>query len=133
MEKVAIASSLMGINLALSSTCLPHRIQYVIGPRTGTSHAQGLIGIYKGWLRYLMEEKVLELTDLTTDLGITVNEFLTEVENLRNQLEINYGISKLGITIEDIEDIAMAVTGNVHADPSYKDLNSIINILKLSL
>lgn len=133
MEKVAIASSLMGVNLALSSTCLPHRIQYVIGPRTGTSHAQGLIAIYKGWLKHLMAENVLELSNLARDLGFSTNEFIDEVENLRIKLGLNYGVTELGISEDDIEEVAMAVTGNVEADPSYKDLNSIINILKLSL
>jgi alcohol dehydrogenase class IV len=133
MEKVAIASSLMGINLAFSSTCLPHRIQYVIGPMTGTSHAQGLIAIYKGWLQYLYNENVDELVDLATDLEMSVVQFLDKVDNLKKELSLNYGIAKLGLCQDHIEKITSMVTGNVQADPSYKDINSIANILKLAL
>jgi alcohol dehydrogenase class IV len=133
MEKVAIVSSLMGINLAFSSTCLPHRIQYVIGPKTQTSHAQGLIGIYRGWLRHLAIENVKELSDLALDMGLTVDEFIGKVETLRTNLGIDYGIYHLGIKENDIMDLASAVSGNMQADPSYKDLNSIVNILKLAL
>ena len=33
------AATLMGVNLARSTTCLPHRLQYPVGARTGTAHA----------------------------------------------------------------------------------------------
>lgn len=133
MEKVAIVSTLMGINLAYSSTCLPHRIQYVIGPMTGTSHAQGLIAIYKGWLKNLQVEKVTQLSELVKDLNMTVDEFLLSVEDLKNELGINYGITKLGLVADDIPKIVEMISGNVQADPSYKNLESINKILKLAL
>lgn len=133
MEKVAIASTFMGINLAFSSTCLPHRIQYVIGPMTGTSHAQGLIAIYKGWLQYLYKERVPELSQLAADLGITVVAFLEQVHFLKKELDLDYGITRLGLEIDQLEKISTMVTGNVQADPSYQNENSIINILKLAL
>lgn len=133
MEKVAIASTLMGINLAYSSTCLPHRIQYVIGPMTGTSHAQGLIAIYKGWLKNLHIEQVSELSELSDDLNMSVEEFLQKVEKLKNDLGISYGITKLGLAENDLPKIVSMISGNVEADPSYKDLDSIHKILKLAL
>jgi alcohol dehydrogenase class IV len=100
---------------------------------TGTSHAQGLIAIYKGWLQYLYNENVDELVDLATDLEMSVVQFLNKVDNLKKELSLNYGISKLGICQDNIENITSLVTGNVQADPSYKDINSISNILKLAL
>lgn len=133
MEQIAIASSLMGINLAFSSTCLPHRIQYVIGPMTGTSHAQGLIALYRGWLKHLKQESVDELKALSSDLGMTVNQFLKKINELKKALDIDFGISRLGINEGHIEEIAQKVTGNMQADPSYKNSSSIIKILKLAL
>jgi len=133
MEKVAIVSTLMGINLAFSSTCLPHRIQYVIGPMTGTSHAQGLIAIYKGWLKHLQQENVEALNSLASDLGLTVDYFIEKVDKLKNGLNINFGITKLGLHEQDIDEIAKNVSGNMQADPSFKDTSSINNILKLAL
>tara|TARA_R110002074_G_scaffold178220_4_gene341774 strand:- start:18380 stop:18685 length:306 start_codon:yes stop_codon:yes gene_type:complete len=100
---------------------------------TSTSHAQGLIAIYKGWLQYLYNENVDELVDLATDLDMSEVQFLDKVDNLKKELSLNYGISKLGLCQDHIEKIASMVMGNVQADLSYKDINSITNILKLSL
>lgn len=133
MEKVAIASTFMGINLAFSSTCLPHRIQYVIGPMTGTSHAQGLIAIYKGWLKHLRQENIKALKSLASDLNLTVDQFIEKVDKLKNELNINFGITKLGLHEHNINEIANKVSGNMEADPSYKDTTSINNVLKLAL
>ena len=133
MEKIAISSALMGINLAYSSTCLPHRIQYVIGPMTGTSHAMGLIALYKGWLRYLLEENILELAELAKDLGMDKIQLCKKIDGLKEELNIQYSISDLGIREHQIQEIAQHVNGNVQADPAYQDINTIINILKYSL
>jgi len=42
-RNLMLASTLAGINLANSSTCLPHRLQYPLGAHTDCSHARGLI------------------------------------------------------------------------------------------
>jgi len=133
MEKIAISSALMGVNLAYSSTCLPHRIQYVIGPISKTSHAQGLIALYRGWLKHLEMTDLKELNDLSRDLGMDKSQFVKKIASLKKELEIEYSISDLGIKKEQIAEIANNVTGNVSADPSYENINSIINILKHSL
>jgi alcohol dehydrogenase class IV len=133
MEKIAISSALMGINLAYSSTCLPHRIQYVIGPLTQTSHAQGLIALYKGWLKHLTEVNLKELNDLVRDLGMDIFQFNEKIQFLKKELLIDYTLSDLGINKNQIEVVSRNVTGNVSADPSYRDINTITNILKYSL
>lgn len=133
MEKIAISSAMMGINLAYSSTCLPHRIQYVIGPMTGTSHAQGLIALYKGWLAHLAEKDVKAFNCLSRDLEMDKFQFIEQVQSLKKELNINYSISYLGIKETQIEEIARKVTGNLSADPSYFNTDSIINILKKAL
>lgn len=133
MEKIAISSALMGINLAYSSTCLPHRIQYIIGPLTKTSHAQGLIALYKGWLSHLFEINLPELNNLALDLGMSTIKFLEQIQNLKKELKIEYTISDLGVKKDQIKEVSQSVTGNVSADPSYKDINTIQNILINSL
>jgi alcohol dehydrogenase class IV len=133
MEKLAIHSALMGINLAYSSTCLPHRLQYVIGPLTGTSHAQGLISLYKGWLRHLESNSTEAFLSLCNDLDTTPSQFIETIDSLKQELNINYSLSTLGIKENQIEYIVENVSGNLSADPSYINKDSIINILKLSL
>ncbi len=50
MGAAAYAALLMGVNLATSTTCLPHRLQYPVGARTGTGHAQGVAALMPAWL-----------------------------------------------------------------------------------
>lgn len=133
MEKVAISSALMGINLAYSSTCLPHRIQYVIGPLTRTSHAQGLIALYKGWIPHLIENNTAEFSMLARDLGTDTIGLHHKLNDLKKRLNIEYSLTDLGLEEHQLEAIAREVSGNLAADPSYKDRGSIINILKQSI
>ncbi|MGC4235764.1 MAG: iron-containing alcohol dehydrogenase [Niabella sp.] len=131
LSKVAVAATMMGINLALSSTCLPHRIQYVIGPATGTSHAQGLIMLYAGWL------KEIALTDryqmLASEFNLSTDALTQKIEQLKRNLDINYRLSDYGVAETDIRHIAEKVEGNLNNDPCYKSTQTIINILKNSL
>jgi alcohol dehydrogenase class IV len=133
MEKVAISSALMGINLAYSSTCLPHRIQYVIGPLTRTSHAQGLIALYKGWIPHLIENRTAEFGELARDLGIDAFGLYDKINNLKKILNIEYSLADLGLKDNQLEAISGEVSGNLSTDPSYRDRGSIVNILKQSL
>ena len=133
LKNMAIASSMMGINLAYSSTCLPHRIQYIIGPLTNTSHAQGLIALYKGWMKLIAENKSKSgLNNLEYDLGGGVN-LVDKIHKLKEDLNINYSISTLGVNESQIEHIAEKTTGSVQNDPIYKSNETIIKILKESI
>mgnify|MGYP003949581193 FL=1 len=134
ISKMAIASMMMGVNLAFSTTCLPHRIQYIIGPMTNTSHAQGLIMLYKGWLK-LIEEQVnenMQIQDLLKDLKMTFKDLKGKINDLIS-LNKSFTLKNFGITDSDIEDIARSVHGNLENDPFYKNLSSIQLILEESL
>ena len=132
--KMGIASMMMGVNLAYSSTCLPHRIQYIIGPMTKTSHAQGLLMLYKGWFKLIHEQidERNEIQDLLRDLKMSFPELEEKIFSLRG-LNIDYGLLDFGINQENIDSIASLVDGNLANDPFYKDVNSIKFILQGSL
>lgn len=129
--RVAMAATMMGANLALSSTCLPHRIQYVIGPMTNTSHAQGLIMLYKGWIREVSATG--KYKQLATDLHLTGDELENKIKQLKSDLGIDYKLSDYGIAEKDTSDIAERVEGNLTNDPCYSSTKTIVNILKNSL
>ncbi|WP_435354439.1 iron-containing alcohol dehydrogenase [Emticicia sp. SJ17W-69] len=131
LEKVAIAAALMGINLAQSSTCLPHRIQYALGPKTNTSHAQGLIMLYKGWLTEIKDTEVFN--ELAHALGLTTTDFVENIIRLKQDLNIDYSLADYGVNSSDILEIASNVTGNMDNDPCYKSKETIISILQNSL
>lgn len=131
LEKVAIAAALMGINLAESTTCLPHRIQYALGPKTDTSHAQGLIMLYKGWLNSI--DSTSAFAELASDLDLTISELKSKIQHLKTLLNIDYSLSDYGVTEESIFEIANDVTGNMANDPCFKSKETIITILRNSL
>lgn len=133
LRNLAIASSMMGVNLAYSSTCLPHRIQYIIGPLTNTSHAQGVIALYKGWMRIMAENKTNSgLEHLEYDLG-SGTSLVDKINRLKVDLNIDYSLSTLGVHERQIEHIAEKTAGSVQDDPIYKSIQTIINILKQSI
>lgn len=49
-NNMSFYSMIMGYNLANSSTCLPHRLQYPLGISTGSPHALGLAMLYPSWI-----------------------------------------------------------------------------------
>jgi len=131
--KMAVASMFMGANLAFSSTCLPHRLQYVIGPLTHTSHSEGLAAIYRGYLPHICSMKKGPINKLCEDLSVSKNTLEENINNLKNRLDISLSLSDLGITGKDVQYIIDNVTGNLSDDPYYQDNHSIETILKLAL
>ena len=133
--KMGIASMMMGINLAYSSTCLPHRIQYIVGPMTNTQHAQGLVMLYKGWIKHIgnqLKDKN-EIQNLLEDLNMTFVEFEKKINSLKKKLGIDYKLNDFNLNINDIEEIIPQISGNLSNDPFYKDKDSIRYVLQESL
>jgi alcohol dehydrogenase class IV len=133
VKKMAIASMMMGFNLAFSSTCMPHRLQYVIGPLTNTSHAEGLVALYKGWIQFISKNESGSFTGLAKDLNMSTSELKNKIELLKKNLDIDYSLTDFGLNSNDVEDIVRKASGNLSADPYYKDLNSVHEFIKLSL
>lgn len=131
MELMAISSSLMGVNLAYSSTCLPHRIQYVLGPYTNTRHSEGIICLYNGWL--LQIKSYPEFAELSSELGFSATEFVNEINVLKVSLNINYTLHDFGVNDEMIDEMTVKVCGNLGFDPCYQNIETIRQILKNSL
>jgi alcohol dehydrogenase class IV len=133
--KMGIASMMMGLNLAYSSTCLPHRIQYVIGPMTNTSHAQGLLMLYKGWFKLIAKQlnESAEIQNLLNDLNLSFKDFEEKVFSLRRRLGIDYCLKDFNIIDSDINNIANSISGNLKNDPFYRDLDSVKFLLREAL
>ncbi|MEP1305332.1 MAG: iron-containing alcohol dehydrogenase [Balneola sp.] len=131
IEQMAFASAMMGINLATSSTCLPHRIQYIIGPETNTSHAQGLIMLYRGWIPKISKEPVFQ--ELANDLGISKSVLVSSISDLKKELSIDYKLSDFNFEVDRVTYLSESVTGNVNADPSYTSIETIKEIIEDSI
>jgi alcohol dehydrogenase class IV len=119
---LSYASTLMGINLGNSSTCLPHRLQYPVGAITDTSHPAGLAAIYGAWLR--------NGYDATPEKWNVIGRILSgrpcsSLENVYVAYErfvaevglAGYTLQSLGIRGADVPLLASRVSGNLSADP----------------
>lgn len=133
MLQMCLASMFMGTNLANSSTCLPHRIQYAVGPATDTSHAQGIIAIHKGWLAQLTETAPESYHMLLRDLRLSSDEFAHKVTETRQALQVDYTLRQLGVEDHMLDHIVASTTGNMQNDPIYKDSNTLKAIISKAI
>ncbi|MFV0464532.1 MAG: iron-containing alcohol dehydrogenase [Lachnospiraceae bacterium] len=132
-RQMSYASLLMGMNLASVGTCLPHRIQYPVGARTGTTHAAGLAAIYPSWI---FHEYQVNAAKVTRGIELLTG---TRVENAREaaeamtaflrELEIDYSLNELGITDGELKELAEEVTGNIANDKLANQSDIMIRII----
>jgi alcohol dehydrogenase class IV len=120
-EKMALASCMMGMNLALSSTCLPHRLQYPLANESPASHGRGLAALYPGWIRVTQtkHERFSELADL-----LNVSSFEKSVQSWMEGLGLLCTIKSLGATSSP-QELAAKVEGPVELDPGYESRETI--------
>lgn len=131
LKKLALYSILMGQNLAESTTCLPHRIQYSLAQFTNATHAQGINALHKGWLLCVLNSKVFK--KLGDDLKINNNKLYQKIINLRKKLQINYSLTDFGIKKKHFIKISNKTVGKLDADPIYINKKTIFKILNSSL
>lgn len=138
----ALGATLMGANLANSSTCLPHRLQYPVGARTGTAHALGVAALMPAWLTRTTAAAPGALARLARAAGIarmddddpTAAAVLAArvVEHLR-VTGMDRRLGDLGIRREDVDDLVAAVEGSVANDPGPSSLADLRDLYAASL
>ena len=131
MESIAISSSMMGVNLAYSTTCLPHRMQYILGPYTNSRHAEGIISLYKGWIRQITPFN--EFQELASALGLTSIQLAKKINSLKDNLKINYSLKDFNVDEKLINLMTQKVSGTLDLDPCYKSKDTIKEIFYNSL
>jgi alcohol dehydrogenase class IV len=115
ITKLAYFSSLAGINLASSSTCLPHRIQYVVAQYCHLSHARSLMLIYPTWLKIVTTQ--LSDTKILED-KLEIKCLFDEIKEIFDMISIEENLS---VILRDvaIEDLLQSISGNLGDDPVY--------------
>lgn len=135
-EEMCFASMIMGINLANIGTCLPHRIQYPIGVRTGTSHGAGLIALYPVWMKQEFEVNRDKVNYILSWLGLEQakdgQEVKEQMQIFEKELGIEYSLSSLGIKREEIEELACQVSGNLTNDRLGQKESILLKIMRES-
>ncbi|EIW21720.1 iron-containing alcohol dehydrogenase [Pelosinus fermentans] len=116
------ASMLMGFNLANSSTCLPHRLQYPIGVKTNSSHGSGLMALFESWLDLTYEISKEKFNHIAEALHGTrcsnKREFMNVYRQFRQSININPSLADFSLTKADVSYLASKVTGNLSNDPA---------------
>ena len=126
---ISNSSYLMGINLKMSTTCLPHRIQYSLAEHTSMTHAQSIIALYTGWLKIISKTKEFKILEkkISTKFDLT-----NELKFFKKKLKINFSLRKLKLTKKIKEKIIKKTSGTLEFDPSYKSIETVKQIVYLS-
>ena len=116
-EELAYAALLGGLNVAIASTCLPHRLQQAMSsvPRIRISHGRGLAAVYPAWLGRAVPYAQEQFAATCGLLGPgapseVIDCFLSAIGAKRS-------LSSHGFTVTDIPRLVCAVTGNTENDP----------------
>lgn len=129
-EKMCFASMLMGLNLAMVGTCLPHRMQYAIGAATDTSHAAGLAALYPAWIRCEYEVNREKVEQVLRWMGY---QHPDDWNNYMQMLGISYRLTDLGITADMLGELERSVTGNLANDRLAGEKDIIGHIFRESI
>ncbi len=124
-----------GLCLASASTCLPHRVQYVVGPATGTSHVEGIWFLSRPWLNLVEKEAPDRVVDaarmmLTADAGY--REFRATFERIHARARDIVRRDRFKDLSEQTHAMARQVTGDLSADPCFRDRSTLEYLLSPS-
>ena len=129
-----VGSCIAGINLANSSTCLPHRLQYCIGSITNTAHVDGVALLYPAWLKNLARHECQALLE--------INEFLRGYDNLNSsnpiiefqrRMNVVKTPEQLGLSYEMKDKLVSLASGTLELDPGYNGLETVNFIFEETL
>lgn len=127
--EMAYHSMMMGYNLANSSTCLPHRMQYPLGVLTDTPHALGLAALTPAWVESAFDTVPERFLDVFSSMahGLTAPSprdkkgCLKMLEGFLESLDLSVSLSDLGVTLENCRTMADQVSGALANDPSWQE------------
>jgi alcohol dehydrogenase class IV len=142
LASAAYAAMLMGINLANSTTCLPHRLQYPVGARTGTSHARGVAALFPAWMERTVLVAPAALARLARPAGIAapLDDDETAAGALRDRVVahleatgMRLTLADLGVSSDDLPGLVAAVEGAVANDPGPTEPGDLLDLYAASV
>ena len=117
-REMALASMMMGWNLANSTTALPHRLQYPVGARTDSSHPAGLAALYPAWSRraaLAAPEPFEFIAGLAGETNAMPGR--DHLMQFMHSIGVTRRLSDFGLTRDDCPALVAAVQGNLTNDP----------------
>lgn len=120
-HQLSFYSMLMGYNLANSSTCLPHRLQYPLGVETKTEHAFGLAALYPAWVRLTQGSSPLKFDKIAQiineEMGLQETGIEDSLREWMSQIELTPRLADLSLSRSDCVRLASLVEGSLGNDP----------------
>tara|TARA_B100000609_G_scaffold199699_1_gene207081 strand:+ start:50483 stop:51631 length:1149 start_codon:yes stop_codon:yes gene_type:complete len=130
-------SMLMGYNLANSSTCLPHRLQYPLGVKTQTEHAFGLAALYPSWVKTThgsSPEKFQAISQILSDeLGVADEGIEFTLKEFLKTIGLEPNLSSMDLTEADAKELASLVSGSLDNDPWWSEGKDLVSIYTQAL
>lgn len=140
-DDLMYASLLAGYNLANSSTCLPHRLQYPLGAHTDSPHAKGLAALYPAWIEstYPYASTLIEyLTNIISKYlnghSVTCNKenVVSIFKEYLLEIKMSHRMRDFGVKKEDCKMYAEEVEGSLALDPGRTDMETLKKIYRES-
>jgi len=124
-SEAAHAALLMGINLATSSTCLPHRLQYALASMIDASHARGVAATMPAWLLRTRAVASERLDELATRAGISelaapgmaADRLIERFTSWMDEIGMRVHLADLGLRQDQVPDLIQRVEGKLENDP----------------
>jgi alcohol dehydrogenase class IV len=116
----------MGLNLAASTTCLPHRLQYPVGALTGCGHAEGVAALMPAWLARTTAVAPDRLAAIAISAGLAgdddpapaaADRLVERVVELLDTIGVRRRLRDLGVEHGDVDGLVAAVEGTLTNDP----------------
>jgi alcohol dehydrogenase class IV len=133
------AALLMGINLANSTTCLPHRMQYPLGSVARSEHATGVAAITPAWLARVMVHAPERLAAFAESVGSAARDETEAAAavakaalEFMERIDLQPRLRDLGIGREDLPRLASMVEGTLENDPGPTDPDALLALYEAS-
>lgn len=138
-----LASTIAGINLANSTTCLPHRMQYPLGAHTDCSHARGLAALYKAWCEATAPhavDKFALIAEMLPGAPFSAQATAAEkaqsigerVENFMKAVDVFHRMRDFGVMREMCKQMVHEIEGNLTTDPGETSDAALLKIYEAS-
>lgn len=127
------AAYLAGLCLASSGTCLPHRLQYVIGPATGTGHVEGVWMLSPRWMSVLQRRCPARLEEMAAILQLRRHGFggVPEIfTRIHGPCGATVRRDRFAWTPADVDRLVDLASGDLAADPGFEGRETLVELLQ---
>jgi alcohol dehydrogenase class IV len=138
-RKLMLASTLGGINLANSTTCLPHRMQYPLGAHTNCSHARGLASLYPAWCSATFpyaQELFAQIAailpgppfDKKTSLEGKAHSITERIVSFMKTIKVHHRMRDFGLPKEMCSQLVDEIEGDLTMDPGDTSKEAVLKL-----